>query len=127
MKRNLFTYGTLQFPQVLKKITGKRFAMAPAVLNGYKRLLVKGTDYPAIIENTNSKVYGNLLKNVDQVSMKSIFEFEGIDYELKHLKVEVGSELFSAVAFVWRADFNLLDKTDWDKDEFEKKALHFYI
>jgi gamma-glutamylcyclotransferase (GGCT)/AIG2-like uncharacterized protein YtfP len=48
--QNIFVYGTLQSPEIIKKLTGKSFKNTPAVLEGYKRYWVKESDYPAVIQ-----------------------------------------------------------------------------
>ena len=123
---NLFVYGTLQFPQIVKRLTGNVFKATPATLTGYKRCLVKGCDYPAVFKNAHSKVNGMLLENVDEISMQQILFFEGNEYEKIKVRVIAGDRTTDAFTFVWKNDVDLLEDTDWDQEEFEKESLQKY-
>ena len=45
---NLFAYGTLMVPEVLRAVTGREFTWREAVLRGYVRLTVRGQSYPGV-------------------------------------------------------------------------------
>ena len=74
---NLFVYGTLCFPEIVEKLTGKSFQTENAVLKGYERKRIRNADYPAIIKNENIEVEGLLLWNVDKRSLKIVSFYEG--------------------------------------------------
>lgn len=124
--QNLFVYGTLQFPSVLKKLTGRSFSTKPAVLNDFKRCGVKGCDYPAIIASTGGQITGRLMENVDNDSLSAIDYFEGDEYEKREVKVLADGKEFLAFTYVWTANTILLEDRDWDKDFFENNFLNFY-
>ena len=123
---NLFVYGTLQFQQIVKRLTGKKFETVPAYLPGYKRCRVKGCDYPAAVETPDSEIKGMLLKNVDNRSMRQFTFFEGDEYEKRKVLVSVQHEEINAVTFVWCRDAQLLAAEDWDENHFEKYSLNKY-
>ncbi len=125
--QNLFVYGTLQFPAILKKITGRTFSIKPAVLNDFMRRAIKGCDYPAIISSTGKQINGLLIENVDDNSLNAIDYFEGDEYEKTMVKVIVNGNEIQALTYVWTADKNKLEDHDWDKDQFEKNFLNLYI
>ncbi len=124
--KQLFIYGTLQFPAVLRKITGKTFHSVTAVLPGFKRLRVKNCDYPAVIANSNSTVNGMLLLDVDEKSMEQISAFEGEEYKLMQATVLAEQKKVHAHVFVWHEAVGLLEEGDWDEKEFELKFLKNY-
>lgn len=123
---NLFVYGTLQFSQIVRRLTRKEFKTIPATLLGYKRGMVKGCDYPAIFEDFGSEVKGMLLENVDDVSMQQIIHFEGSEYEKIKVKVIACEETTEAFTFIWKNDTKLLENVDWDKEKFERESLKKY-
>jgi len=123
---NVFVYGTLQFPEIVKRLTGKEFVSVPATLAGFKRCLVKGADYPAVFEKHGTLVKGKLLKNVDDNSMHQLTIFEGGEYEKRAVEVRCGDEMIKAITFVWREDKVLLEEKDWDKNHFENHSLKKY-
>ncbi len=122
----LFIYGTLLFPAVLKKVTGKTFNSVPAVLPGFIRCSIKNCEYPAVIKNSNSKVSGMLLQNVDKKSMKKIADFEGSEYKISQVTVLKGKQKILANAFVWQGELELLEQKEWNKKEFELNFLKYY-
>lgn len=127
MTQKLFVYGTLQFPEILKRLTGKIFTMKPATLNGFKRCCVKGCDYPALIETKDAITNGIILENVDEKSLKAIDYFEGDEYEKTGVTVLVNGLEVSAITYVWVAEKKRLECTDWDRSFFESNFLIKYL
>ncbi len=125
--QHLFVYGSLLFPELVEKLTGKYFVSVPAVLDGYKRFTVKGCDYPAIIHNKKSNVEGRLILNVDNMSLKILTFFEGDEYEKETVWVLTGTKKMEALAFIWRNDLLYLEDFDWNKDSFRESSLSLYL
>lgn len=48
MKQHLFTYGSLMFENVWRRVVSGRYRSTPATLHGYRRQRVRGEDYPAL-------------------------------------------------------------------------------
>lgn len=124
---HLFVYGTLQYPEILKKLTGKSFVSKPAVLNHFKRHKVKNAEYPAIVPKHGAQTAGMLIENVDELSLKAIDFYEGDEYEKTIVNVISDDIENKAYTYVWIAGDNHLDDEDWDKAYFEKKYLELYI
>ena len=125
--QNLFVYGTLQYPEILQKLTGKSFVSKPAVLNNYKRHRVKHAEYPAIIPNPGVQTMGLLLENVDELSLKAIDFYEGEEYEKTAVTVNSEDMDIMALTYVWNGGINNLEKDDWNKNNFEKNYLEIYL
>ena len=125
--QHLFIYGTLLFPELVEKLTGKRFYSIPAILKGYKRFAVKGCDYPAIIADIKFDVHGVLLLNVDEKSMGLLTYYEGRDYVKSKVEVISEKQNYDAVAFVWANDIAFLEDFDWNHKSFKENSLSFYI
>ncbi len=123
----LFVYGTLCFPVIVEKLTGKSFFSEQAVLKGYQRKKVKNADYPAIIKDGDSEVKGLLLHNVDGDSMRIISFYEGNEYRCETLSVRVKKKKIEAKVFVWNSVVETLENIDWDQDEFAENSLEIYI
>ncbi len=123
----LFVYGTLQFPEILQKITGKLFVAKPASLNDFKRYKVKNAEYPAIVPKPGAITHGFILENVDEASLKAIDFFEGYSYKKIEVTVLVSTKKVTAYTYVWNSGENSLSEKDWDKKDFEKNYLKYYI
>lgn len=125
--RNIFVYGTLQSPEIVKKLTGKSFKTSPAVLQGYNRYCVKECDYPAVIQKDNAETAGLVLENVDDFSLDIISFYEGDEYEKKILPIMVNGLMKKTIAFIWNAEITNLKNEEWNFKEFENQRLDYYL
>ena len=123
----LFVYGTLCFPEIVEKLTGKSFHSEQAVLKGFQRKKVRNVDYPAIIKNDNSEVKGILIHDVDKNSMQMINFYEGNDYVIEEMEITTNNGFVKAKVFVWNSDYNELEDKDWNSKEFIKNSLNIYV
>lgn len=125
--QHIFVYGSLLFPEITKKLTGKSFKTLPATLEGYKMSCVKGCDYPAITQQEGSKTVGLLIENTDDLSLSIISFYEGDEYEKRPVTVNSDGKSVTALTFVWVNKNDLLDDEDWDFQHFEKTSLEYYL
>ena len=124
---NLFVYGSLQFPELVEKLTGEEFNSSPAILKGFQRFAVKRDDYPAIIENLDSEVHGLLLFDIDERSMEILTFYEGDEYARASVAVTCESGTYDALVFVWSQGIQLLEDFDWDINLFRENSLQIYL
>ncbi|MBN2349741.1 MAG: gamma-glutamylcyclotransferase, partial [Bacteroidales bacterium] len=66
MNIQVFTYGTLQSPFIMKALTNRAFQGRPAILLNYAVFRVKQTKYPGIIPLKGSLVEGILYGGLDR-------------------------------------------------------------
>lgn len=69
---------------------------------------------------------GFLIEDVDEKSMQILAFFEGEEYEKRKVPVFPKGKL-NATAFIWVGDNGLLEAKDWDKIEFKKRSLKYYL
>ncbi|MBN1821227.1 MAG: gamma-glutamylcyclotransferase [Prolixibacteraceae bacterium] len=124
---NLFVYGTLMFPEIVKRLTGKSFISEPAVLKGFRRYSVKGCDYPAIVKEAGFEINGLLLLQVEDKSLQIITDFEEHQFKIKKITVICGNKNVDAVTFIWNDDPNLLKNKDWNINNFRNNYLSSYL
>ncbi len=131
---NLFVYGTLMFPEVVKALTDKEFLAKEASLKRYSRYRANGPEgldpYPAIIEEKNGIVNGKILFDVDPRSLK-IFDFFEMfeDHRYRKIKVvvDVDGKQTEAFVYVWTEE-NRKYLTDlWDPERFRKDGLKNFL
>ena len=73
---NIFTYGTLMYPEVMYRLVQKKdYKSGPALLKGYNRLQVKGATYPGLVKDANKEVRGVLYENVEEGDVKILHRF----------------------------------------------------
>ncbi len=83
-KENLFVYGTLMEPDVLKKVIGRTAKGFPDILQGYKKSVVRigNGAYPVIFHGSGSHVKG-LIISVTPQELELIDEYETGVYKRK--------------------------------------------
>lgn len=125
--QHIFVYGSLLFPEITKKLTGKSFKTFPAILEGYKMYGVRDCDYPAIVQQEGSKTVGLLIENMDDLSLAIISFYEGEEYEKRQVTVNSDSKSTDVLTFVWVNGYEFLVNEEWDFRKFEKSSLEHYL
>ncbi|MCB0337183.1 MAG: gamma-glutamylcyclotransferase, partial [Bdellovibrionales bacterium] len=72
---NLFTYGSLVVPDVMKVVTQKSFEYASAQLHGYSRYTFKDHAYPGIIHTGKGITGGVVYFDLDDESIARLDYF----------------------------------------------------
>lgn len=129
MSRHLFTYGTLEFPEIFEAITGDEVRGIPASVENFARYLLKGKCYPGIVAVEGEVISGTLYLNVDPVAMQKIENYEDACYDKHRLKVVAANQReFEAMAFVIpETQRHLLSGRKWSQREFADKYLESFL
>lgn len=73
---NIFTYGSLMYPEVMYRIVeGQDYKTEPALLKGYSRLQVRGAVYPGLTKDESKSVQGVLYFNISEKDVKTLHHF----------------------------------------------------
>ncbi len=91
--RLLFAYGTLQVPDIMARVTGKRFEGIPAVLPDYQRSQISGADYPGIAPSRGVETPGTLFRGLDKEDLDRLDCFEGTLYRRRSVVVLIAPGL----------------------------------
>ncbi|CAN5183957.1 hypothetical protein BH11PSE11_BH11PSE11_19410 [soil metagenome] len=89
MPRNVFTYGSLMFPQVWERVVSGSYRSAAATLAGHARLAIVGETYPGMIARDGGSTRGVVYFDVHERDVAVLDAFEGGDYR----RVSVGLQL----------------------------------
>ena len=129
MNNSLFTYGTLEIPQVVQIITGQVLTGTPARLEGYARYQLKNHAYPGIIQEAGASIAGTLYLDLDDVLMARIDEYEDTCYEKRRLQVitENGMTLDALAYVVPEESRELLSANAWDRQHFINNELDAFL
>jgi gamma-glutamylcyclotransferase (GGCT)/AIG2-like uncharacterized protein YtfP len=121
----LFSYGTLQFPEVLAAVTGCHLEGDKAVLDDYACYLVKGKAYPGITPEPEASVEGLVYNGIGEAHFKKLDRFEGELYERVRVCVTdtEGNPLQTWTYVIRDAMGDRLTHTPWNKEEFEVEHL----
>ncbi len=125
---SVFTYGTLQFPEVMQAVTSLNLKPVAATLTGYQRFKIKERTFPGLIEKEITITDGMLYRDLDETAIQKLDQFEDVMYERCLVDVEVESKTEQAFVYVTQKEFEacLLDQ-EWSLDEFRKKYLRLYL
>ena len=124
---NVFTYGSLMYPAVWERVVRGRYAGAPAVLEGYRRLALHGVDYPGAVPQPGARIEGRVYLEVGPDDLARLDAFEADDYRREEVWVhpEGGAPVRAQVyVFVTAAK---LAGVDWDAARFEREHLARFV
>jgi len=128
MSDHLFCYGTLMEPSIIRMVTGKEFTLQKAVLSGYSRYVVKGADYPGVVQNSVGEVDGVLCLGVTGAQLKKLDRFKGELFRRQLVRVKgPHSRVVNAWCYVVprRASMRL-SKESWSLVEYREKFMRRY-
>jgi gamma-glutamylcyclotransferase (GGCT)/AIG2-like uncharacterized protein YtfP len=123
MSRNVFTYGSLMFPEVWEKVVRGKYASAPAVAHGYARFAICGETYPGMVAAQGQSVSGVVYFDVGPEDLATLDAFEGVPYRRDALQVRLASgEEVGADSYIY-LDTAQLVGTPWEPEAFQ--MAHF--
>ena len=126
---NLFTYGSLMFPEVWERVTGLCGAGQPALLADHAARRIRGQTYPALVKTAGESTEGVLYADVSPEAVARLDAFEGHFYERIMVAVSVGHGAATR-AWVYRAalpdDPDILAER-WDPERFQREHLGRFL
>ena len=123
----LFTYGTLEIPDVFEKVSGGSRRSAPALLQGYARFLVKGECYPGITERGDHSTPGTLYFDMDAAILARIDRFEGPQFTRQTVDVVTSLDGKHWSAYVYTVAPEDLGGEPWDPGVFLQHHLPEFL
>jgi len=124
----VFVYGTLELPELVLRVTGRRFPSEAAVLEGFARSILRGATYPGIAPAAGARTPGTLYSEVDPESLAALDRFEGALYQRCAVTVATAAGEHSAFAWVVRAEHRfVLTGEPWDRDRFVARHLREWL
>ena len=126
----LFCYGSLEFAEVMRAVTGRSFAGEPAALDGFARYRVRDADYPGLVAEPGAQTPGTLYRALDPDALAALDRFEGALYARRALEVvrlRDGSRAQAFVYVVRDAHRHSLTDEPWDRDGFAREGLAAFL
>lgn len=125
---NLYTYGTLQLPQIMSQIVGRPVFGRPARLAGFARFCIRDRVYPAIIQSPGAEVEGVLYEQLTAEELARLDDYEGPIYERRTVEIDAAGTRLSACTYVLRPEHGArLSSEPWELDVFEREHLASYL
>ena len=125
----LFCYGSLEFAEVMRAVTGRSFAHEPARIDGWVRVCVRGQKYPGLRPRLWSSTQGTLWRGIDEQSAAKLDRFEGTLYRRRSLPVRThgGVSVTAQVYVVPDENQKLLSNAPWEKARFARESLAEFL
>lgn len=126
---NIFTYGSLMFPEVMKALTGQEFSFEDVTIVNFERRGIIGKEYPGLCEKIGSSVNGRVWFSVDEMSIQILDSFEDSIYERRVVNIKSSnSGLVEANIYVVPlANEYMLTLEPWDEYYFKNELLAEYL
>jgi gamma-glutamylcyclotransferase (GGCT)/AIG2-like uncharacterized protein YtfP len=125
----LFAYGTLEIPELVGALTGRRLRSEAAVLEGYARRMLRDEPYPGLAPMPGSRTSGTVYEDLDAHSLDLLDLYEGPHFERYQVHVRMaGGRRRRAFAYVLRPEQrHLLTDEPWDAERFRSHELPAYL
>jgi ADP-ribose diphosphatase len=115
---NLFFYGTLRYPELLRRVLGRDITLLSAELPCYRTVWADGESFPMLIADTGTRAVGVLAQGLDEEDVARLNFYEGaFAYDLRDLTVETAHGPAPAQVY-FPSDAPWQPGTDWVLDDW---------
>jgi gamma-glutamylcyclotransferase (GGCT)/AIG2-like uncharacterized protein YtfP len=126
---NLFTYGTLMFPEIWRRVVGREFPTLSATLAGYAVYCVANGVYPVmVVADPDEQVHGLIYLDVDAASMALLDEYESDLYERVLVTACTEDRRIECETYVLpEARRSFASDEPWNAERFKSEGLSDYL
>lgn len=126
---SVFTYGTLEVPEVMEAVTGEVFDSAEAITEGYARYLLKGRIFPGMTPVPGYITSGRVYFGVSPRAIRLLDRFEDRFYVRQVIPVRTDAGYWShAYAYIIQSqDREVLSLNPWIREKFVEDYLSSYL
>ena len=126
---SVFAYGTLLFPEVMRRVIGRNPPSQQATLEGFARFLIRGESFPGIVGDPASRTHGLLFAGVRPNELASLDAYEGDLYVRRQVSVALqGGGAADAVVYVVAPSLrDQVSELSWDPERFAAEGLQAFI
>lgn len=121
----LFCYGTLMFPQVMRRLTGRDFDAVAASLEDYGCYTVNGQVFPGMVSEAGAVTPGLVYAGIGDHLLQLLDRYEGELYRRQRVcATDTAGRSLQAWTYVIREERRgVLSKQAWDRQAFEREHL----
>jgi len=125
----LFCYGTLCFPEIMRRVIGVVPASLAAILMDYACYKLSGRDYPGIVPKRGMSTHGVIYQGLSRDQLERLDDYEGEEYQRQRVVVvtESGQELQAWSYVVQPGYHHLSTGLDWSLETFRREKLAQYL
>lgn len=120
---HIFTYGSLMFPEVWRRVVRGHYRSAPATVRDHARFVVKGETYPGMVSAADETVRGIVYFDVAPHDVDALDAFEGEDYRRIDLQASLDSgETITAGTYIYLNPARLT-QARWQPETFQMQCF----
>ena len=128
MLYSVFTYGTLQVPEVMAAVTGMRPDFEEAILPGHACYRLQHRIYPGTGPCSGGFIRGRLYHGINDLTLKYLDAFEDVLYQRRLLAVSTCDSIINAQVYIIADEYrDLLLPEPWHLEEFVSNHLARYL
>ena len=126
---SLFCYGTLEFPEIMFRVTGEIFPFEPAWISDYARYRVKNQAYPGLVYEAGACTPGTLYHEIKPRHLKRLDAYEGMLYSKEEVLIETegGRPCQALVYLITQQKKSVLSSQSWNKEQFERQSYYSFL
>ncbi|MBI1892120.1 MAG: gamma-glutamylcyclotransferase [Burkholderiales bacterium] len=118
MKRHIFTYGSLMFAEVWRRVVASSYRSAKGKILDHARYAVMHETYPGLVVQKGASVEGIVYFDVQAADIAALDNFEGPDYFRRTVTVQLQNAQIEADTYIYGKQPGLSDMP-WDPQAFE--------
>ncbi len=131
-EENVFAYGTLMLPEIMRALLGRVPQGEAVQLTGYARHPILGEPYPGVIAAQDSVVYGILWRDIAATEIALLDAWEGPYYERRRIVVQPRSSASGPAieAFAWVVPDEraaVLGEGEWAETDFRERLAGEWV
>lgn len=129
MPDQLFVYGTLCIPDIMRRVCGVLPACIPATLMDYACYELVGLAYPGIVPHKGARVGGKLYHGLSRAQFAYLDAYEGAQYRRIRVWVNTG-DVTRMQAWTYALQpryYRRLTDRSWSLEQFRRKQLTQYL
>ena len=125
----LFTYGTLQIPEVMEAVVGRVWVSVEAKAPGFAQFRFKDRIYPGMVAREASVTQGRVYCDTNDRTWYLLDSFEDPIYERQMVEVHLtdGARVNAQAYVLPGTQVHLLSSDPWTIDWFRAQHLEGYV
>lgn len=129
MPDQLFCYGTLCVPEIMRRVSGSLPASISSTLLNYACYGLTGLAYPGIVPEKGARVCGVLYQGLSRAQLAKLDAYEGGQYRRVRVRVNTGqAQRLRAWTYELQPRFyHRLTGRAWSLEQFSREQLPLYL
>ena len=124
---NLFTYGSLMYPQVWQRVVRGSYTSSEAKIHGFRRLRLRDELYPVLVVAKGAPpLLGRIYYQVSATDVKRLDDFETNAYVRVTISATVNGIAIPAHGYAGRHSAEVINQ-DWDPANFEQFGMRRFL